>query len=230
MKRKLLSLSMNEVKLSVDDNDEWRLTGYATIFNNPNVYGFMIAPGAYKGVLESGVKPKMFFNHSKFGVPIGVWDSLEETEEGLLVSGTLTKGVRLASDVHAALKAQTVDGLSVAIGWEDEDEVVASSGIVILNTIRKLYEISVVTYPADEKARISEALSADEIDEQIDQIVTLRDFETFTRNAMGLSKRQSGWLLSKAKAAFASETRRDAGTKELDALAAIFDRVKSGLD
>ena len=71
--------------------------------------------------------------------------------------------------------------------------------------------------------------SADEVDEKIEQIETIRDFESFLREAAQLSKRQSGWLLSKAKAVIASDSQRDSGLKAHDELAAILGRINNGL-
>ena len=87
-----------------------------------------------------------------------------------------------------------------------------------------------MTYPADGKARVLQCLSADEIDEQIEKIETLRDLEAFIRETSQLSKRQSGWLMSKAKAVIASDTSRDDLLKAKEKeLAAMFNRIQSGI-
>ena len=127
------------------------------------------------------------------------------------------------------MKAGTVDGLSVSISWHGADEQ-DNGGLTEILQIASLSEISVVTQPADGKARISQCLSADEVDEKIEQIETIRDFESFLREAAQLSKRQSGWLLSKAKAVIASDSQRDSGLKaQHDELAAILGRINNGL-
>ena len=224
MKRKNLMISLADMELQSAEGDEWRINGYATKFGNTNSYGFEIAAGAYDTVLKAGVKPKMFFNHDAWSVPIGLWDRLEADEKGLRVEGVLTKGVSQAGDVYAALKAGTVDGLSVGISFNEEDAVLVGKRIILKN-IRELREISVVTNPSDGKARISSVLSADEMDERIEGIQTVRDAEDFLRETVGLSKRQSGWLLSKVKASMASDTRRDDELEAQKELQAIFSRI-----
>lgn len=230
MKKQNLSLSLSaaEIDLAGGEN-EWRVNGYATKFGNANCYGFRIAQGAYSELIASGVKPLMFFNHDSWSVPIGRWDSLEENARGLKVSGVLTQGVSLASDVYAALRAGTVDGLSVSIGWNSEDES-EEDGILTLSKISALDEISIVTFPADSKARVSQVLSADDIDERIESLATVRDLETFLKEVAHLSKRQSGWLLSKAKACFAADTRRDDALKAQSELQAIFERISQKME
>ena len=146
MKRKNLMISLADMELQAAEGDEWRIKGYATKFGNTNSYGFEIAAGAYDAVLKAGVKPKMFFNHDAWSVPIGLWDRLEADEKGLRVEGVLTKGVSQAGDVYAALKAGTVDGLSVGISFNEEDAALVGKRIILKN-IRELREISVVTNP-----------------------------------------------------------------------------------
>lgn len=230
MKKQTLSLSLSAAEIDLSGGEhEWRVNGYATKFGNVNCYGFRIAQGAYSELIASGVKPLMFFNHNSWSVPIGRWDSLEENARGLKVSGVLTQGVSLASDVYAALRAGTVDGLSVSIGWNSEDES-EEDGILTLSKISALDEISIVTFPADSKARVSQVLSADDIDERIESLATVRDLETFLKEVAHLSKRQSGWLLSKAKACFAADTRRDDALKAQSELQAIFERISQKME
>lgn len=230
MKKQTLSLSLSAAEIDLAGGEhEWRVSGYATKFGNVNSYGFKIAKGAYSDLITGGVKPLMFFNHDSYAVPIGRWDSLEENARGLKVSGVLTQGVSLASDVYAALRAGTVDGLSVSIGWRSEDEM-DEDGVLTLSKISSLDEISIVTMPSDSKARISQVLSADDIDERIESLATVRDLETFLKEVAHLSKRQSGWLLSKAKACFAADTRRDDALKAQSELQVIFERISRKME
>lgn len=213
---------------AVESDGEWKIAGYATIFDNLNSYGFKIAPGAYATLLSSGAAaPKMFFNHRTFSqVPIGKWTSLSEDALGLKVEGVLTKGVALASDVYHAIKAGTLDGLSVSIGWRSEHEKIGDDGTMSVLSIASLDEISIVTMPSDGKARITQALSVDEVDERIDKIQTVRDLEDFLRDVAQLSRRQSGWLVSKAKDCIASEKRGDPALKaQLTELQKTYDRI-----
>ena len=230
MTSKQLSTPMKVAQLQATETDTgWKISGYATVFDNPNFYGFAIKKGAYSKLVNDGVEPKMFFNHESWRVPIGKWTSLKEDDIGRYVEGELTKGISQATDVYHAVKAGTVDGLSVSISWHGADEQ-DNGGLTEILQIASLSEISVVTQPADGKARISQCLSADEVDEKIEQIETIRDFESFLREAAQLSKRQSGWLLSKAKAVIASDSQRDSGLKaQHDELAAILGRINNGL-
>lgn len=229
VKQVMTSLKLCQLQ-ALEEDGEWKISGYATVFGNRNSYGFQIRKGAYSKVLAEGVNPKMFFNHDSWNLPIGKWTDLKEDEIGLKVEGVLTKGVSKAEDIYHAVKAGTVDGLSVGIGWKAADEVELDDGTVEVTMISRLSEISVVTYPSDGKARVTQVLSADEVDEKIESLQSVRDLENFFHDEFQLSKRQSGWLLSKAKACFAAEKNRDDSQKAQKELAAVFDRLSIGID
>lgn len=231
MTQKQITTSLKFCQLQArEENGEWKISGYATVFGNKNSYGFQIRKGAYSKVLAEGVNPKMFFNHNSWDLPIGKWTDLKEDDIGLKVEGVLTKGVSKAEDIYHAVKAGTVDGLSVGISWRAADEVELDDGTIELSMIARLSEISVVTYPADGKARVNQVLSSDEVDEKIESIQSVRDLENFFHDEFQLSKRQSGWLLSKAKACFAAEKNRDDSQKAQKELAAVFDRLSVGIE
>lgn len=224
--KKIISTPLQMAQLSATEkDDEWKVSGYATVFGNENCYGFKIEKGAYADLVKQGVQPPIFFNHKSYAVPLGKWTKIAEDDVGLWVEGVLTKGVSDANDVYHAIKAATVDGLSVSIGWSSKDTSVDDNEVLSINKISSLYEISIVTVPADSKAHIVECLSADEIDDAINEIQTVRDLEAFLRENAQLSKRQAGCLVSKAKAAIAL-VGRDDQSKEL---AALFDRINSGI-
>lgn len=67
-----------------------------------------------------------------------------------------------------------------------------------------------MTLPSDPEARVAEVLSADEIDEAIGRIQSVRDFDGFLRDAAGLSRRQAKRLVASVKTALTAEIERDA--------------------
>ena len=220
MKQKHVNLSAKMAQLSVlEDAQAWSFSGYASVYGSVNDHGFAIAKGAFDALIERGDRPVMFFNHNTRAVPIGKWTAIESDDYGLKVTGELSQSIRMASDVHAALIEGLINGLSVSIGWWDEDEQPLSDGTVVVNKIDQMPEISLVTFPADPAARIYEALSADEIDDGIAAIKTVKDLEGFVRDAARLSRRQAKTLVAAARTALAADARRDA--EESEKLAAI---------
>jgi HK97 family phage prohead protease len=192
MFQKCLSLASCEIKL---EGDSPRFVGYASRFNGVDNYGDTIMPGAYEKTLRDFGPPKMFVQHNSRGLPIGKWIHLSEDGAGLRVEGEFTPGMASADEARAALKHGSVDGLSIGYLLKKEDYEEKGSGRII-RSVSKLVEISIVTFPADSGARVdlSSVKSAD-----IDQIETLRDYETFLRDAGGLSKGLAEALANRVK-------------------------------
>lgn len=208
-----------DIKTATIDNDGYSFKGYASVFDGVDSYGDTITKGAFSECLET--MPKMFFNHDSSAVPIGKWTLAREDEIGLYVEGELTKGIPQADAVAAALAHGTVDGLS--IGFTASGEGLAfnedTEGFVI-SKVDRLFEISVVTFPADNSARIAKA-------EGLDSVKSLEDF---LRDAGGLSRGEAKAFISSAKAIFERERQRDADLAkkaELDAaLSGFFNSFK----
>lgn len=212
MKKMLLTAA--NLEAADNDSGRWLFRGYASVFDSKNDYGFKIAPGAFSDVLSSGEKPAMFFNHDYRDVPIGKWLTLSEDEHGLAVEGELSQRVTRAKDVHGGLLDGTITGMSINIVFDENAIYYESDGTGVLTKVSAMPEISLCTWPADPKARVSEALSADEIDARIDAIKTERDFESFVRDAAGLSRRQAARLSRAEEAVISAKLQRDAAEKK----------------
>lgn len=203
LERKNLTLSLNDVCLKAKGDGGYEFEGYASKFNGVDSYGDTILPGAYKKALKelkaAGRSPKMFFNHGQWDIPVGKWRKFEEDEEGLFVAGSLTKGMSKAEDIRLALADETLDGLSVGIGmkmddyeWVDDPK---SSITRIIKNVSVLREISLVSYPADDKGRIDMS----SIKTELDDVATLAELEQFLRDAGNFSKSAATAVVSRAK-------------------------------
>lgn len=224
MKLERKSIPMSGVELKFE-GDTRKFKGYASVFNGVDSYGDTILPGAYKNTLAKDGLPKMFFNHDSWQLPIGKWTSAVEDEKGLLVEGELTEGNPQADAVFAALKHGTVDGLSIGFRLASNDyEEDVETGHRTIKNISRLYEVSVVNFPADNAARISDVRAED-----LEEIRTIRDFEDYLRDSGGFSKSVATTLVAKAKKLFdarrESETSEKAETEILKRLKAIEESI-----
>lgn len=210
MERKSLPLSNCEIKL---DGDTGRFSGYASIFGGVDSYGDTIVKGAYDYTLRKNGKPKMFYNHEAWTMPVGKWLKLSEDETGLHVEGELTLGMSKANDLHAALKHGTLDGMSIgyALGKDDYEQL--EGGGRLIKRVTRLAEVSIVNFPADSGAKVD----LESVKSALDEIETIRDFERFLRDAGGLSKGLTEALVSRAKIVFAAG---DPPAQQIDAKAA----------
>lgn len=206
MKLNFKGITLQDVELKFDEGGR-RFKGYASTFNGNDSYGDTILPGAYaKTIAEHGM-PKMFWGHD-WDIPIGKWLSAVEDEKGLLVEGEFTPGNSQADAVMAAMKHGTVNGLSIGFRLAEGDYERKKDGGRIIKNVTKLYEISVVNFPADEDARISEVRS-----EEVDELKTIRDFENFLRDSGGFSKSVATSIVAKAKKLFADQRESDVDEK-----------------
>ena len=180
--RAYIPFEIEEIRAANDNEDGSRstFTGKAAVFNNVDLMGDTIKPGAFKGSIRTPRKIKMLWQHSSFE-PVGVWKSLEEKGDALVAEGELLLDVQRAAEARVLMKAGAVDGLSVGFqipkgGASFDDD----TGRRVINKAI-LWEISLVTFPANPKARLTSVKTAAE------QITTKREFEKFLRDVGGFS-------------------------------------------
>ena len=217
--KKTLSLSAVDLKM---DGDTGRFKGYASVFGGVDSYGDTIVKGAFESTLRKNGKPRMFYNH-QWDMPVGKWLVAKEDDHGLYVEGELTPSLRLAEDVRAAMKHGTIDGLSIGGYIERGDYDETESGRVIRKW-SSLVEVSPVVFPADGAARADATdMKGGEVLQIIEHLDTVRDFESFLRDAGGLSKGAAMALTARAKQILV-QGEPDPGDAEVKALAELAQR------
>lgn len=170
-------------------------TGYGSVFGNVDSYKEVVAPGAFAeslaGWKDAGRLPPVLWQH-RSGEPVGPYLDLREDEHGLFAKGQLLiNDVQRAKEARALMKAKAVNGLSIGFVTR-EDSFDRVTGIRTLKKV-DLWEISIVTFPANAAAQISGVKSA------IDAIETFADAERYLRDAGGLSKAQALAFVSRIK-------------------------------
>ena len=211
MEQKILNSSFDIKELGANGAFE----GYASVFNALDNVKDKVAKGAFKQTLEShrkqGRLPAMLWQHDT-REPIGVWREMFEDAKGLYVKGELfINEIPRAKQAYKLLKENALSGLS--IGFKAiESELSPKTGERILTKI-DLLEVSMVTFPALDSARISSVKSA----LAVGALPHEREFEAFLRDA-GFSRKQAKGLISNG---YKSLTQRDAGNSGEDAVAAI---------
>jgi HK97 family phage prohead protease len=216
--KKTLSLSSVDLKM---EGDSGFFTGYASVFGGVDSYGDTILKGAFESTLRKNGKPKMFYNH-QWDMPVGKWLVVKEDDHGLYVEGELTPKLSRSEDVRAAMKHQTIDGLSIGGYIEQGDYDQTETGRVVRKW-GNLMEISPVVWPADNAARADASDMKGDVLEIIEHITTLRDLESFLRDAGGLSKGAAVALTARAKQILV-QGEPDHGEAEAKALAELAQR------
>lgn len=177
MERLTKSLAFKARNIESDGTFE----GYAAVFGNVDAWNDVITPGAFAKTLEEhrakGTMPALLWQHSA-GEPLGIWESLTEDDNGLAVKGRLlVADVRRAAEAHALLKAGAISGLSIGY-YAREYSVDEKTTVRTLRDI-ELLEASLVTFPANDEARVSVVKAAPPR--------TIREFEAALRDVMGFS-------------------------------------------
>jgi HK97 family phage prohead protease len=219
-----VEIDVPEIKAGGDEPKEMRFKGYGAVFGNVDAYGDVIEQGAFEKTLKQAEKtnnfPSMLLQHGGWGIsaqdlmPVGVWDTLKEDAKGLASEGILAE-IQRGQEAYTLLKMKprpAINGLS--IGYIPKKFTVGTKAEEprrLLHEI-ELVEISLVTFPANGKARVTNVKSAD---------FTERDFERLMQDA-GLSRSEARVVINQGFKHL--RAMQDAGSPELSDLAAAIKR------
>lgn len=156
--------------------DDGTVEGYGSVFGERDSYDDVIAPGAFKGSLAAhktaGTMPAMLWQHDG-AKPIGIWTEMVEDSKGLRIKGQLALETVLGKEAHALLKLGALNGLS--IGFVSKQWTYDRDTDVRTLTELDLWEVSLVTFPANGKARVTNVKAADDMAVPKDAERLLRD-------------------------------------------------------
>jgi len=193
------------------DGDTPGISGYASHFNSIDSYGTAMKRGAFaKTIADRGSRIPVLHNHwtdTVIGKPTELREDdnglyfnaeiVEETQAGAEVMALLRKGVPLGMSFgFETLKSRPIEegdqlDWSMAPDYFKRDE---NRGEVRVIEEVRLWEISVVTFPANEMATINDVRAAEHVDALSSLLEDLR--------AGRLSDDDSRWSLLQDVAAF----------------------------
>ncbi len=145
-----------------------RIAGYASTYGNIDRVGDAVMPGAFAKTLDRYKKEnrpiRMYYQHDDKEL-IGAFypSQMREDAKGLYVEGELNLEVQRGREVYALAKQGVLSDMSIGYSIRDFD---IKNGIRQLKDI-ELWEISIVSEPANPEAKISQVKSLDEIREKI---------------------------------------------------------------
>lgn len=169
-------------------------SGYGSVYGNLDQASDIMAAGCFTDSLgefkSTGRMPALLWQHDS-RQPIGVYTSVKEDKNGLYIEGALCMETRQGAEAYALLKMGALDGLSV--GFMTVEDLYDSKTNVRTITKADLWEVSLVTFPCNEDARVA-------VVKKIEQIEDLRSAEHYLRDAGALSHRESKALIAQIKA------------------------------
>ncbi len=172
------------LKLEIKALNEREFEGYGSTFNNVDLVGDIVAPGAFKRSLAehraAGTMPLMFWMHRPDQVA-GAWLSMREDAKGLYVKGVLAE-TQLGNEMRTLLAMKAVRGLSIGFYvrermWEDDEE---HGAVRVLKDV-ELVEVSIVSMAANPLADITGSKAR--LSASGEYVPTQREFEQTLRKS-----------------------------------------------
>lgn len=188
--REVRSFAM-QIKATGEDG---MIEGYGSVFGVADSYDDVIARGAFAGSLKAhkaaGTMPAMLWQHEA-DEPIGVWTEMSEDAKGLKVRGQLCLDTSCGKEAYALLKMGALNGLSIGFisrqwSYDTETEIRTLTEV-------DLWEVSLVTFPANESARVIGVKASD-----VAGITSIRQAEQALRDA-GISADTAKALIASVK-------------------------------
>ena len=201
-------------------NQDGLFSGYASVFEEIDSYRDIVKRGAFEKTLadteSKGRAVPILWQHDA-SKPIGVYTELKEDEHGLYVEGQLNMDVQQAREALSLLRQKALSGISIGYNSVRYDTDV-KSGVRRLYEL-KLYEASLVTFPACDGARVTDVktILAD------GQLPSLPEFEDFLCEA-GFSRSQAKAIAGNG---LTKLIRREVGSDEDDAIQRAIAILKS---
>jgi HK97 family phage prohead protease len=164
--------------------------GYGNVYGVKDFGDDIVSHGAFADSLstmaQKGQMPAMLWQH-KAAEPIGVYQSVKEDGQGLHVEGKLALKTARGAEAYELLQMKALSGLS--IGFETKDATYdQKSGVRTINK-GDLWEVSLVTFPMNDAARVSMVKG-------LDGLRDIGEAECFLRDVGGLSRSEAKRFIS----------------------------------
>lgn len=193
-----------------------QIKGIASVFNEVDLHGDVVRRGAFEKSLLSheraGTLPVMLWAHDP-SKPIGRWDQIRETSEGLEVEGALNLNTDAGRNAHEHLRGGDLNGLS--IGYAAAPGGARREGPNRVLTELNLFEVSLVALPSNLNARVREM-------KQFETRAEVREFLRSTGMPRGAAEKLAtgGWPALRGSTFTETETRHLAS--EIREIAGLF--------
>lgn len=180
-------------------SDSGVFAGMGSVYSVIDQGDDVVAPGAFGASLKEwsakGRMPALLWQHNQ-REPIGAYTKMQETDAGLYVEGQLCLKTQRGAEAYELMKMKAISGLSIGFITR-QDSYDQKSGV---RTIKQgdLMEVSLVTFPMNDDARIQTVKS-------IELITDFKSAEAYLRES-GLSKSAATAIVGRIKALVRSES------------------------
>lgn len=191
--REALTRRAAQCKFKVDvEGVDGGFEGYGSVFNVLDSYSDIVAPGAFTRTLSEarakGRLPALLWQHDATR-PIGVYEDMREDGTGLLVRGRLALQTPDGASAYELMKMGALSGLSIGFITRNA-QIDRATGVRTVTDV-ELLEVSPVTFPANDAARITGVKAAD------GTLPTEREFERWLRREAGFTEAEAKTIIAK---------------------------------
>lgn len=142
-------MNYKNLEINISNSQEGEIKGYASIFNIVDQHNDIIVKGAFESLNSRNIK---FLWQHKPDEPIGIIEELREDEQGLFFKAKLLLDLPTAKTAYNLIRNKAISGVSIGFKatsffYQGEKRIIEKLD---------LWEISLVTFPANEKAEILE--------------------------------------------------------------------------
>lgn len=204
-------------------NESGVFTGLGSVFGNVDYGNDIVAPGAFAksltGWSTKGRMPALLWQHRQ-SEPIGAYKSMQETSAGLVVTGQLALKTQKGAETYELMKMGALSGLSIG-GFSRKADYDQKTDI---RTIKEfdLMEVSVVTFPMNDVARVAAVKSIEEIGD-------LSGAELYLREAGGISRSEAKAMVSRIAAIARREAEGDRTSAELNQVLQMLEKRRAAM-
>ncbi len=182
---------MNELDFELDTKsiaDDGAVEGLAIGYGNVDHGGDRVMPGAFSASLAGRKSLPMLLYHDQRR-PAGVWNTWQETSEGLLVKGRFAMSTPTGQEAYGLTKDGAIGGLSM--GFKTLKQRMEAKTRQLLEGV--LHEISLVTIPMNDRTRITSVKDVGDLRDRLaaGERLTEREWEGLLKKSFDLSNAEA---------------------------------------
>ena len=162
-------LQTNKLTIKSSGNNVY-IHGYASVFNNIDCHNDIIIKGAFQNAITQHKTHqciKLLWQHD-VTKPIGIVSSITEDTYGLIVEGNINKETQQGKEAISLVQQGAISGLSV--GFTIKQSTHNSEGYREI-VEADLWEVSIVTFPANNEAHINYVTCKNQLNDLRDTLV-----------------------------------------------------------
>ncbi|WP_341794852.1 phage major capsid protein [Rickettsia endosymbiont of Rhinocyllus conicus] len=175
--------TFDNIEIKSSTNSEVVINGYASVYNIADHHNDLIVKGAFANVAHQNIKFLWQHDSKK---PIGIISHLVEDDHGLKMEAVINNKVKAGREAIELIKQGAIDGLS--IGFYIKNSVFNDAKQRVI-TEADLLEISIVTFPANQSAKILYITKGQEVESNTEYSNQITELQEKVHNIQNILER-----------------------------------------